>query len=322
MGINLAKSPEQFMKKNIIFVLILLKGISNVFAVSDNLDFIGVFERVNFALKVKEEICFLQPELLNAKEPREIVNEHYVLYSDGKYIFYNPKAPNNLTLYDIGEYRVDLIDDVRLANIFPADSPDFFDLSLYNIVALTIDPRSILANVYKYVQEKDGIDITTSCLTFSCGSYTYVVYSDKKKINQFDVMKNSSGELFIRAIFLPKNNTMPFKVKVDYFYKNKSVIRKTYTFILTSKNVPNNIYECFNVKGLGSYKFIDMRFNPAKNYNCENGIPTMEEAKYLENIVKIPDMSSTSINERNSKLNTGSQSNLLRNAKEIISEIF
>lgn len=135
-------------------------------------------------------------------------------------------------------------------------------------------------------------------------------------------MKNSSGELFIRAIFLPKNNTMPFKVKVDYFYKNKSVIRKTYTFILTSKNVPNNIYECFNVKGLGSYKFIDMRFNPAKNYNCENGIPTMEEAKYLENIVKIPDMSSTSINERNSKLNTGSQSNLLRNAKEIISEIF
>lgn len=181
MGINLAKSPEQFMKKNIIFVLILLKGISNVFAVSDNLDFIGVFERANFALKVKEEICFLQPELLNAKEPREIVNEHYVLYSDGKYIFYNPKAPNNLTLYDIGEYRVDLIDDVRLANIFPADSPDFFDLSLYNIVALTIDPRSILANVYKYVQEKDGIDITTSCLTFSCGSYTYVVYSDKKK---------------------------------------------------------------------------------------------------------------------------------------------
>ena len=104
-------------------------------------------------------------------------------------------------------------------------------------------------------------------------------------------MKNSSGELFIRAIFLPKNNTMPFKVKVDYFYKNKSVIRKTYTFILTSKNVPNNIYECFNVKG-------------------------------FENIVKIPDMSSTSINERNSKLNTGSQSNLLRNAKEIISEIF
>ena len=87
MGINLTKSPEQFMKKNIIFVLILLKGISNVFAVSDNLDFIGVFERANFALKVKEEICFLQPELLNAKEPREIVNEHYVLYSDGKYIF-------------------------------------------------------------------------------------------------------------------------------------------------------------------------------------------------------------------------------------------
>ena len=84
----------------------------------------------------------------------------------------------------------------------------------------------------------------------------------------------------------------------------------------------SNIYECFNVKELGIYKFVDMRFNPAKIYSYENGIPTKEDAKYLENIMKIPDISSTLINERNSKLNTGSQSKLLYNTKRIIGEIF
>ena len=49
---------------------------------------------------------------------------------------------------------------------------------------------------------------------------------------------------------------------------------------------------------------------------------TKEDAKYLENIMKIPDKSSTLINERNSKLNTGSQSKLLYNTKRIIGEIF
>lgn len=305
-----------------IFILLLSKGIGGLFAFPDDLNFIGDFEKTNIALKVKEEILYLQPELLGTKESKEIVNEHCVLYSDGKYIFYNPKTPNNLTLYKIPEYRVDLIDDVRLANIFPADYSDFFDLSLYNIIALTIEPHDILTNVYKHVQKKDNINATNSCITFSYGEYTYVVYSDKKKINQFDIIKNSTGELFIRATFLPKNNTIPFKVKVDYFYKNKSVIQKTYTFVFSSENVPNNISECFNVNELGIYKFVDMRFNPAKNYSYENGIPTKEDAKYLENIMKIPDISSTLINERNSKLNTGSQSKLLYNTKRIIGKIF
>ena len=305
-----------------IFILLLSKGIGGLFAFPDDLNFIGDFEKTNIALKVKEEILYLQPELLDAKESKEIVNEHCVLYSDGKYIFYNPKTPNNLTLYKIPEYRVDLIDDIRLANIFPADFSDFFDLSLYNIIALTIEPHDILTNVYKHIQNKDSINVTNSCITFSYGEYTYVIYSDKKKINKFDIIKNSTGELFIRATFLPENNTMPFKIKVDYFYKNKSVIQKTYTFVFSSKNVPNNIYECFNLKELGIYKFVDMRFNPAKIYSYENGIPAKEDAKYLENIMKIPDMSSTLINERNSKLNVGSQSKLLYNAKRIIGEKF
>lgn len=295
---------------------------SNILAVSGELDFIGTFEKVNFALKVKEEILYLQPELLGAKESKKTVNEHCVLYSDGKYIFYNPKTPNHLTLYKIPEYRVDLIDDVRLANIFPADFSDFFDLSLYNIIALSIEPHDILTNVYKHVQNKDNINATSSCITFSYGGHTYVVYSDRKKINQFDIIKDNTGELFIRATFLPENNSIPFKVKVDYFYKNKSVIQKIYTFVFSSKNMPDDICSCFNVNELGIYKFVDMRFNPAKNYSYDNGIPTIEEAKHLENIMKIPDISSTLINERNSQLNTGSQSKLLYNAERIIGEIF
>ena len=116
---------NQYMKKYIIFIFLLINGMGNILAVSGELDFIGTFEKVNFALKVKEEILYLQPELLGAKESKKTVNEHCVLYSDGKYIFYNPKTPNHLTLYKIPEYRVDLIDDVRLANIFPADFSDF-----------------------------------------------------------------------------------------------------------------------------------------------------------------------------------------------------
>ena len=129
-----------------------------------------------------------------------------------------------------------------MANIFPADFSDFFDLSLYNIIALTIEPHDILANVYKHVKNKDNVNVSNLCITFSYGKYTYVVYSDKKKINKFDVIKNSTGELFIRATFLPENNTMPFKIKVDYFYKNKSVIQKTYTFVFSSK-VMKRVYQ-------------------------------------------------------------------------------
>ena len=79
------------MKKYMIFILLLSKGIGGLFAFPDDLNFIGDFEKTNIALKVKEEILYLQPELLDAKESKEIVNEHCVLYSDGKYIFYNPK---------------------------------------------------------------------------------------------------------------------------------------------------------------------------------------------------------------------------------------
>lgn len=299
--------------------------VSRLFADSSSVSFLEMLSKgdANLVLSVQEKISYLQPKMLGKQDAKEVVNEHKVLYFNDKYLFYNEKTPNNLTLYDIPNYRVDLIDNAKLANIFPADSSDFFDVSLYNIVALSVNPHCIVSSICNQVKNKNGsINVADSCMTLSYGNYTYVIFLDKKRINQVDIIKNSNGELFMRAMLVYGNGILPISATVDYFYKNEIAIQKTYSFLLKSENIPDDAAKCFDIKAVGIYKFVDMRFDPAKNYSYENGIPTLKEANHIENIMKIQDVSSILVNERNNKLNTGIQSKLLLNVQKFLKEQF
>ena len=254
-------------------IFIFFAGILNLAYGEPILEFLAEpgYYSPNTVILIKEEIVSAQEFPAPTEKPAKRIKECKVVYYSGKYLFMDTKNPDNVTLYSFPDYWADYIDSVRFINVFPImDASGLFDFSsLYNIVALSINPRSTLefflgrakSNNCKLDFSGEEMEIN-SC----CGNYSYKIYFSGKNITKIDVLKNSQSQLLTRTTLNYGNGNLPDIAHVEYFYKGKAAIRKTLSFCIISGDFNKFDANLLNVDAIGAVKILDGRFNPPRNY--------------------------------------------------------
>ena len=307
-------------------IFIFFAGILNLACGEPILEFLAEpgYYSPNTAILIKEEIVSAQEFPAPTEKPAKRIKECKVVYNSGKYLFMDTKNPDNVTLYSFPDYWADYIDSVRFINVFPImDASGLFDFSsLYNIVALSINPRSTLefflgrakSNNCKLDFSGEEMEIN-SC----CGNYSYKIYFSGKKITKIDVLKNSQSQLLTRTTLNYGNGNLPDIAHVEYFYKGKAAIRKTLSFCIISGDFNKFDANLLNVDAIGAVKILDGRFNPPRTYFFKHAIPNISEA---ESALKDPQKQELLNTERKKEIQSARKSNFILNIQKIFKEAF
>ena len=246
------------------------------------------------ALKVEEQLEYLKKEFKPQNlDGKDAAGSSYVVLCDKEsFIVYGSAMPENMTLYCPPEFRADLIDNTKMANIFPGGFSEMFDPSLYNIIYLAASPRGVIAGIEKAAKEKSGeVGVENGALTVSYGSFTYVFFAENGRIGEIEIIKNATGEVFMK-VALKYGGSAAMSAQVDYFYEREPVIRKTYS-ISVAPEAPAGIAECFDSSDMGAFKFADMRFSPPIHYEYDGGIPAMAQAQTISEAMKVFEIKKT-----------------------------
>ena len=248
----------------------------------------GVSPETNaIALKVEEQLEYLKKEFKPQNlDGKDAAGSSYVVLCDKeRCVVYGSAMPENMTLYCPPEFRADLIDNTRMANVFPGGFSEMFDPSLYNIIYLAASPRGVIANMEKAAKEKNGeIGVEGGALTVSYGSFAYVLFAENGRIGEIEIIKNATGEVFMK-VALKYGGSAAMSAQVDYFYEREPVIRKTYSVSAAPETA--GIAACFDSSDMGAFKFADMRFSPPIHYEYDGGIPAMAEAQTISEAMKV-----------------------------------
>lgn len=249
----------------------------------------GVSPETNaIALKVEEQLEYLKKEFKPQNlDGKDAAGSSYVVLCDKeRCVVYSSAMPENMTLYCPPEFRADLIDNTRMANIFPGGFSEMFDPSLYNIIYLAASPRGVIASIEKAAKEKSGeVGVENGALTVSYGSFTYVFFAENGRIGEIEIIKNATGEVFMK-VALKYGGSAAMSAQVDYFYEREPVIRKTYS-VSAAPETPAGIAACFDSSDMGAFKFADMRFSPPIHYEYDGGIPAMAQAQTISEAMKV-----------------------------------
>lgn len=250
----------------------------------------GVSPETNaIALKVEEQLEYLKKEFKPQNlDGKDAAGSSFVVLCDKEsFIVYGSAMPENMTLYCPPEFRADLADNTRMANVFPGGFSEMFDPSLYNIIYLAASPRGVIANMEKAAKEKNGeIGVEGGALTVSYGSFAYVLFAENGRIGEIDIVKNATGEIFVKVALKYGGGEAAMTAQVDYFYEREPVIRKTYS-VSAAPETPSGIAACFDSSDMGAFKFADMRFSPPIHYEYDGGIPAMAEAQTISEAMKV-----------------------------------
>lgn len=250
----------------------------------------GVSPETNaIALKVEEQLEYLKKEFKPQNlDGKDAAGSSYVVLCDKeRCVVYSSAMPENMTLYCPPEFRADLIDNTRMANIFPGGFSEMFDPSLYNIIYLAASPRGVIASIEKAAKEKSGeVGVENGALTVSYGSFTYVFFAENGRIGEIEIIKNATGEVFMKVALKYGGGEAAMTAQVDYFYEREPVIRKTYS-VSAAPETPAGIAACFDSSDMGAFKFADMRFSPPIHYEYDGGIPAMAQAQTISEAMKV-----------------------------------
>lgn len=256
----------------------------------------GVSPETNaIALKVEEQLEYLKKEFKPQNlDGKDAAGSSYVVLCDKeRCVVYSSAMPENMTLYCPPEFRADLIDNTRMANIFPGGFSEMFDPSLYNIIYLAASPRGVIASIEKAAKEKSGeVGVENGALTVSYGSFTYVFFAENGRIGEIEIIKNATGEIFVKVALKYGGGEAAMTAQVDYFYEREPVIRKTYS-VSAAPETPAGIAACFDSSDMGAFKFADMRFSPPIHYEYDGGIPAMAQAQTISEAMKVFEIKKT-----------------------------
>ena len=277
-----------------LFLALLLAIFANASIAQDT--FLKYFDSIqlnksDFAVRVDEKIEYLVKVEKYAENQSEPLSHYIVLGGKEGFLFYNPKTPGSLTYLKPPFYSLNISDNPRSAVINSADFNNVFDFGPYNIARLAIEPKETLKALAEAADlQKGNIGFNDGILELSYGEYAYLAKIESGKVVEFECYTlNPSQPISVKAQFHYESQIIPSSIVVMYCYKGKAAIRKVYSYKLLAEKDPGSLTN-FNVEKLGIFHFTDNRTPQPLTYYYEGGVPSVEEAAGLAELMEIKDI--------------------------------
>ena len=167
------------------------------------------------------------------------------------------------------------------------------------------------------LDKKCKLNFADKSLQYSDDKFTYFILLDNGRISLIDILKKSTGEKFSSVLFSYEGHQImfPTKVGVTIYSKDKIQLKKEFAFKQISTVTNSEAQKLFNTEGLGMFKFIDMRFSPPKTYLNDGGIPSINDAVSISDVMKFKDLTDKSEVDLN-KARAMMQSSYINNVKD------